>query len=393
MAGNGNWSYSSVSAHNDLSAGAHAVDTFTIHAADGTAASLSFDITGTNDAALISGNTTGNATEAGGLNNGIAGSNATGTLSATDVDGSSAFQAVTAGTAAHGTYSITETGSWTYNLNNTDSAVQSLNAGVPLSDSFTAHTADNTAQIVSITINGANDSATFSGTLSGNVYEDLGTLNATTNAANLSASYANGTATVSDVDSGQSIFNAVTGQNLLGTYGAFTFNNASGAWTYQLDNADPDTNALKTGGTGHDYLTLTSVDGTTTRVDVAVTGHTDHIWAVTQADSAKSTIVGFTAGDYIDVQWGGLPKGAARPIDSNAFIEANADNFTSTYKVSSEATVDKLISATGNKGTDGIADSTQLTFTSNGLDTVVVTLQGYIDPAGMNTMHDNYHIV
>src|SRR6266480_3330744 len=48
---------------------------------------------------------------------------------------------------------------WTYTLNNNDSAVQALNNGGTLSDTFTVHTADGTAQLVTITIDGTNDAA------------------------------------------------------------------------------------------------------------------------------------------------------------------------------------------------------------------------------------------
>ena len=360
MAGNGNWSYNSVSAHNDLSAGAHAVDTFTIHAADGTAASLAFDITGTNDAALISGITTGIATEAGGLNNGTAGTIASGALTATDVDGSAAFQAVTSGTAAHGTYTIAGSGAWTYSVNNSDTAVQALNAGSALSDSFVAQTADNTSQTVSIAINGANDTATFGGTLSGTVYEDLGTLNATTNGNLLYASKSNGTATVSDVDAGQSIFNAVTGA-IHGTYGDFNFTASSGAWSYTLDNSLAATNTLNTGDTGHDRFTLSSKDGSTTTVDVSVVGHTDHTFT---ASKNENTFTGFQAGDTIKVTFGANYKVVSETVGAN--------------------TVLSLENGTVNP-TTGIA--------AHGGDTVKITLSGYVDPAGINLMHDNYHIV
>src|SRR5437762_2536385 len=54
---------------------------------------------------------------------------------------------------------MTAAGVWTYTLNNNDSAVQALNNGGTLSDTFTVHTADGTAQLVTITIDGTNDAA------------------------------------------------------------------------------------------------------------------------------------------------------------------------------------------------------------------------------------------
>ena len=46
-------------------------------------------------------------------------------------------------------------------------AVQALNVGQTLTDTFTATTVDGTAQLVTITINGANDAAVITGTATG----------------------------------------------------------------------------------------------------------------------------------------------------------------------------------------------------------------------------------
>ena len=55
---------------------------------------------------------------------------------------------------------MTTGGTWTYTLNNNNAAVQALNVGGTLTDTFTVHTADGTAQQVTVTINGANDAPT-----------------------------------------------------------------------------------------------------------------------------------------------------------------------------------------------------------------------------------------
>ena len=57
--------------------------------------------------------------------------------------------------------------------------MQALNAGDTLTDSFTAPTADGTAQPVTVTINGANDAAVISGDVTGAVTEAGGVDNAT----------------------------------------------------------------------------------------------------------------------------------------------------------------------------------------------------------------------
>ncbi len=71
---------------------------------------------------------------------------------------------------------------------------------------------------------------------------------------------ASGTVSVTDVDSGQAGFKIPN--NLSGTYGDFTFNEATGAWTYDLDNTRAATQALRDGETVYDRLTVTSTDDT-----------------------------------------------------------------------------------------------------------------------------------
>ncbi len=52
---------------------------------------------------------------------------------------------------------MTAGGTWTYTLNDNNTTVQALNSGGTLSDSFTVTTMDGTAQLVTVTIHGAND--------------------------------------------------------------------------------------------------------------------------------------------------------------------------------------------------------------------------------------------
>src|SRR5205085_1204507 len=98
----------------------------------------------------------GSATEAGGTNNGTAGSNATGNVltNDTDVDNTNASLVVSAirtgavegsGSAgtlgsglvgAHGTLTLNANGSYGYAVNDGDAAVQALNAGQTITDSF-----------------------------------------------------------------------------------------------------------------------------------------------------------------------------------------------------------------------------------------------------------------
>src|SRR5206468_110446 len=127
-------------------AGQPATDNFNVTVTDSHGASVtqnvSFNIIGANDAAVISGTTTGVVLEAGGVNNGSAGTpTATGTLTDTDVDNAAnTFTAVPTAAATadgYGRYTMAASGQWTYTLDNSNASVQGLNSGQHLTDTFT----------------------------------------------------------------------------------------------------------------------------------------------------------------------------------------------------------------------------------------------------------------
>src|SRR4029077_479092 len=94
-------------------------DTFKVTTIDGTAQTVTVTIHGTNDAAIISGTTTGSVIEAGYAAHGTP--SATGTLTDTDVDNTpNTFTAVSSPTASaggYGTFTMTAAGVWAYTLN------------------------------------------------------------------------------------------------------------------------------------------------------------------------------------------------------------------------------------------------------------------------------------
>src|SRR5207248_4674851 len=124
-----------------------------------------------------------------------------------------------------------------------------LIAGQTVHDTLTVTSTDGTAtQVIDVTVNGSNDNATIAGTATGSVTEAGGVNNGTAGTPSTS-----GTLTLSDVDAGQAAFQ--TPASLTGTYGTFTFNASTGAWTYTLDNTRAATQALIAGQTVHDTLT------------------------------------------------------------------------------------------------------------------------------------------
>ncbi len=87
---------------------------------------------------------------------------------------------------------------------------------------------------------------------------------------------AKGTYTVTDEDLGQGGWAPANPAKVAGIYGDFTFNTATGDWTYTLDNARTVTEQLTAGQKTLDKMSLTSIDGTSTSVTVNITGTNDH---------------------------------------------------------------------------------------------------------------------
>jgi VCBS repeat-containing protein len=265
----GVWTYTMNNAHNEFVGGTNYTDSITVTTADGTPQLITVTITGSNDAAVISGLTTGSVNEAGGVANNVLGSpTAMGILTDTDVDNpANTFHAVAANTVStggYGTYQVSDTGIWTYTLNNNNTSVEALNAGNTLTDHITVTTVDGTAQVVSIIVNGVNDAAVIEGATIGSVTEDA-VPNTTT-----------GTLSVSDVDSAASFQAVAVATTSTQGYGSYTID-ASGHWVYGLNNSNATVNALNTGGVLSDSFTVFSADGTAKVVNINIDGHTDAV--------------------------------------------------------------------------------------------------------------------
>ncbi|MBE0599691.1 MAG: tandem-95 repeat protein, partial [Burkholderiaceae bacterium] len=309
------WTYTvAASAVEFLAAGETRVESFTITLDDqnGGAITRQIDVTvtGTNDAALISGTATGAVVEAGGLDNTTPGTpGVTGTLTVSDADaGQAVFQSPANLAGTYGDFSFdATTGAWTYTLDGVKS--DALTQGQVEHDTLTVTSADGTAtQIIDVTVTGANDVASIfvaapqgaistfgattqaaasSGTVSGAVVEAGGVANATAGTPSVS-----GTLSVSDVDTGEAVFRNPA--SLVGSYGDFSFDALSGAWSYTLDAGRSD--ALAQDQVVNDTLTVTSADGTATQtIDVTVTGTNDAaivssaVVALDETDAALTT--------------------------------------------------------------------------------------------------------
>ena len=215
----GLWTYTLDNSNADVQArnvGEILSDTFTVTTVDGTSKVVIIIISGTNDAAVISGVTSGSVVEAGGVDNGTPGTpTATGDLNFTDVDDpNDAWEVVsfpTVSASGYGSYTLTAAGVWTYTLDDNNAAVQALNAGETLTDTFTATTVDGTEQLVTITINGADDAPNSPPTITGGNSEKHSIPENTTFVFNVNATDPDGdTLTYSIVNTAETDFNKFT---------------------------------------------------------------------------------------------------------------------------------------------------------------------------------------
>ena len=151
---------------------------------------------------------------------------------------------------------------WTYSV--ADAAVEYLAEGETRTESFTITVDDGQGgpdtAIVTVTITGANDAATITGTNTGDVIED-------------DPATASGKLDVADVDAGEAKF--VVPVDLDGAYGSFNFDE-DGNWTYELNSNLAAIQSLADGETLTDTLMVSSFDGTASEtLTVTITGTND----------------------------------------------------------------------------------------------------------------------
>ncbi|MEZ8629534.1 VCBS domain-containing protein [Vibrio lentus] len=254
LTNSGTWTYDLDNTNPTVQAlgkGTTATDTITVHSADGTPHQITITVNGTNDKAIIGGTNSGAVTEESQLQT-------SGTLTVTDVDTGEAHFSNTDIAGTLGTLHLTDTGTWTYDLDNTNPQVQALGKGATATDTITVNSADGTPHQITITVNGTNDTAVIGGTSAGAVTEET----------QLQTS---GSLTITDTDTGEAHF---SNTDIKGSLGTLHLTDA-GQWTYDLDNTNPTVQALGKGAATTDTITVTSADGTTHQVTIAVNGTND----------------------------------------------------------------------------------------------------------------------
>ncbi|TDM54565.1 retention module-containing protein [Aliivibrio fischeri] len=267
----GKWVYSidnNLSATQALSNGETQTETFEIVADDGNGGTVTHtvtvEVTGTNDLPEI----TDTSVTTGAVEHRTTES-ATGDLILEDVD---ALDTHTWTVEANnnddlGTFSVDANGKWTFNLNTNSASVIALGVGETLDITYVVQVEDNhggiDSQEVTITVTGSNDGPVISGTDTGAVVEDT-------------VAEASGQLEATDADVNDAATWSVT--DGAGVYGSLTVD-ATGKWTYVLDNTLTDTQAISNGEVKTETFEIVADDGNggtvTHTVTVEVTGTND----------------------------------------------------------------------------------------------------------------------
>ena len=174
----------------------------------------------------------------------------------------------TAVTGTYGSLTLNADGSYSYTLDNADPQTQALAQGAPATDVFTYTVTDangaTSSTTLTITITGTNDApVAVADANGGDAVTEAGVNPGNAPFAGDPSAIGNVLTNDTDVDTGDTktvsevnglaanVATAVTG-----TYGSLTLN-ADGSWSYALDNADPQTQALAQGAPATDVFTYT----------------------------------------------------------------------------------------------------------------------------------------
>lgn len=314
------------------------------------------------------------AIEAGGIANGIAGTNPTGNVLTNDTDVDlygetktvSAVSGTTAGVVggntagSFGTLTLNANGGYTYLLDNNNAAVQALRTSAnTLTDVFTYTVSDalgaTSSTTLTITIQGANDTPVAS-VDTATAVEAGGIANATpgvnptgnvlTNDSDVD-SVTNGETKVVTAFVNSASVSGTVGSALAGSWGSLTLN-ADGSYSYAVDNSNATVQGLRTtADTLTDAFTYTMKDAAgataTTTLSVTIRGANDNPTAINDTGTA--------------VEAGGLNNGApgSDATGDVLFNDTDPDNpaYGETKTVTAVRTGTEA--GTGTSGTLGVA--------------------------------------
>ncbi|MFJ3261054.1 retention module-containing protein [Pseudomonas sp. NPDC086581] len=358
----GTWTYTANDAYNELKQDEKLTDSFTVKATDGTSATVTVNIIGTNDVPVAFGDSK------------TTGENAAFTSQvplATDIDGSVVgYELATDVGQGHGSLTFNADGSYTFEPG---PDFDHLAAGESQDVTFTYQAKDDNGalsdpQTITITVTGSNDAAVISGQTSVSVYE--------TNAP-ISTS---GQLAISDVDSPET-FQAQS--NVTGKYGTFNLG-ADGQWTYTAKSAY---NELKVGETLVDTFAVKAADGTAYSVTVNIVGTNDApvaypatasaveggikdpgvVAGATDGSSVTLTITTTQPGEAVSFNWK-FSTNDESPFNDFAYVQVNGQK---VQLLSSVALV-------GDGGSSGLQTFQQV-FDKPGTYTIVLGVSDAVD--------------
>ena len=324
LGADGSWRYDLDNANpkvQALPAGTSATETFTVRSADGTPHQVSVRIGGSNDAAQISGSSSGQVRE-------DSQPTASGKLDVSDVDTGEAHFQPGDQSGVYGMLHLDDDGHWLYTLDNANPKVQALKAGASVTETFTVHSADGTTHQVSVQVAGSNDAPTISGSSSGSVTED-------------GTQQASGQLQIVDADQGESGLDPSDVGDKVGTYGTLHLN-ADGSWSYQLNNSARVVQDLQAGDTRQDTFTVHSADGTSHQLQMTVTGASDApVLTAGQINGGKEdTSLVLTGADILKALQAADPDGDPLSLTSVRYSGSDAtlvDNHNGTWTLTPHA--------------------------------------------------------
>jgi VCBS repeat-containing protein len=274
--------------YQSLNAGEFREETFTYRVTDADGdqdtAEVKITITGINDAAIISGDKSGLVIESGSDNLGGFAIRA-GQLFSSISNNGNPFQSITSQITTYGEFTITSQGSWIYKLDNDKKAVNELNVGSPGKDSIKVYAADNTEQIITINIDGANDAAIIGDPPINELMEDAN------NTPRLGQIFLGANLLISDVDNRPFFMTGTTPSQI---NGGFLLLLPNGQYIYQVENSE--IQYLSEGQQLTESFTVTAVDGTSKDISFTITGVND---AAVIGDPSNNQVTE-DAGDIVD---------------------------------------------------------------------------------------------
>ena len=106
---------------------------------------------------------------------------------------------------------------------------------------------------------------------------------------------ASGQLSIADVDAGEAFFNEGT---VFGAHGSLTID-ASGAWTYKVDNDQAEVQGLGADDVLTDTVTVTSLDGTEQSIEITISGKDEPASVVLVGTDGDEVLIGDDNGDTL----------------------------------------------------------------------------------------------